>query len=1045
MYYINRSRSRGNPDCLLQIQPKILHPNLSSQPQRTVCLAEHTYTRAERKPIRGSSHQPTHRNSHSPQRNRPSFFRTMSDPTHPTTPSEALSNNGAWREDTTYPNPMDGPLDFDFDFDASLDPSVDLFGDTTIEGGRSDVQITDQNISPVTEPLSSGDGLFGETNGGAQAGVQSPAQSITEWAGPSPGAYNSSHAEQAQEIVAGGTTEPSGLISMGPQETVPAFPVPPASTTSQPQLVPDSAQGYWDSLLNGIANTAGTMAPGNAQALGGLAADRSGDAKIDLQNFVEGLDPYPWAPLQENYRGLDLTSETAMGSSFTDSANFASSGIQQSAGYTALNPMLPAPATHPNLDHAGAAMWGTPQVNYGNPANPDMTTASWAPQTAVSAPPGSLYPIRAPSPSFAPLGAAVSKASGLDPSLIDPRLMDPDTVKEFNDTLGAMALGGTAAPQPAFAPTPARSGTMPRLTAPMAPPAVRTRPIPERISARAQTDRHWRSIPEVQSPAQGTVPPSPASHADAAAWDDIEPRKRTVLVHQRGAMEVRPSEIYRPLKAIPRAWGPSMFKKLFTYTEHGEWNPTLRLAHKDLMFYIVNARAHAKRPLKIWIQHCPSQRNYRYPNPHSSKCRWDECPANNNTILKGFYRVAFDEWSNVSGNVTDPFHNAGYMHLHCFEKMFDLFELIKYGYAELENRDFPHEDQNPMSVVEGHPQLTKTFRDWCYDHAAAYETFQQEKARGGPQSRKIPKKQRLWFALTDRYVKLESEARMKMRAIRNGNSLDKHLGDLDSFVHAVRKRKAVAKQARIRAWEEFESDASEPEEYDARVKRPRLGKVPARMRVKEELHSDESEPEQYDARAKKARPGKARAQKRAREEFDSEGSEPEQHDARAKRTRLGKAPARMKVEEGPDSDESEPEQYYPGAKRARLSKARAKRRVVVELDSDDSELEEKISRIKRAHRASLAARKRAVEAVDDGELRSGEDPPRVKCSPGGDHQVRSPSPALSHITVQSSDEEEVGPANEDPSDSSDEGEFEYENGYPVHGTQPPAQSLSPVE
>lgn len=138
-------------------------------------------------------------------------------------------------------------------------------------------------------------------------------------------------------------------------------------------------------------------------------------------------------------------------------------------------------------------------------------------------------------------------------------------------------------------------------------------------------------------------------------------------------------------------------------------------------------------------------------------------------------------------------------------------------------------------------------------------------------------------------------------------------------------------------------------------------------------------------------------------------------------------PAKISGEDESDSEELEPEQHHARAKRARPGKARAKKRVVVELDVDDSELEEKINRLTQAHHASLEARKRAAEAVDDGELRPGEDLPRDICPRSSDRRVRSPSPARSHITVLCSDEEGAGPADEDPSYSSDDGEFEYED------------------
>lgn len=329
--------------------------------------------------------------------------------------------------------------------------------------------------------------------------------------------------------------------------------------------------------------------------------------------------------------------------------------------------------------------------------------------------------------------------------------------------------------------------------------------------------------PAYPVPAPGTIPSAYPHYPPAAKpEEDLEYKRPVMLVHHRGKAMTHPSEVYQPLAAAPSTWGPPQFPELFSYTEHGEWEPSLRLSKMDTLWYITNAMRVAKRPLKIWIQHLPAQRNYRYPNALSSKCRWDECPATKGTILKGFYRVAFDERPYLSGRATDPFHNAGYMHLHCFEKIFDAYELIHCGLASLDNRIFPREDRNPMAVVNDHPPMAKAYKDWCYVQGAAYAQYQERKSRGEVRHRFIPQEQKLWHVLTQGYVDMESAARMKMRDERQGNSLDKHGGDLDKYVADTEKRKALSKVARKRVADELDDeDESALGEDGPRVKRAR--------------------------------------------------------------------------------------------------------------------------------------------------------------------------------------------------------------------------------
>lgn len=968
--------------------------------------------------------------------------------------------------ETHYDGAGDGEAAIHFDLmDSHLDFDFLSFGDA-MKGGQSCFQGTDgyfpgrTGSGPVSHPLSSDDDLFGDTKEDKQADVQSPADSMSECAGPLPDTGTPS---QTERIAAGNTkgisieisssliqpppvldagekdtnqlqmtttqdimstpidaaglqppllpasssappqlqNQPSGLPTTNPQGAVapiPAFP----TASSQPQAVPDLPQGYWSSHLNENTSTEYLMVQGNTETLGCLTADMAGDSELDPLKLVGGEDPYPWEPLQENYRGLDLKAPST-DSSFIDQSCSASGGAQESAGQSSQNPAAPTLSTHPSLTLPDGAVWGVPQLSWENPANREMTTDPCAQQsqlTAASTAPGSVDPSQATGSGFPINGEAASGAPGLDLNFIDPRI-----IEEFETKHGPMTLGGSAAPQQAPAPTPAVSETMPPL---MDPTTIPTGHHPARTPAAVQTERRSRLVQEDQAPAKGAIPQVPTNYSGVAARDDPEPNRRQVLVHRRGKTDVHPSQVYRRLAATPQSWGPPAFKKLFSYTEHGEWEPSLRFTQKDMMFYITNVRTLAKRPLKIWIQHLPSQRNYRYPNPATTKCRWDGCPMPNNTILKGFYRVAFDERSDVSGTVTDPFHNAGYMHLHCFEKLFDVYELIRYGFAGLEDRDFPHEDRNPMSVVKDRPRLNTTYRNWLYGQEPAYKAFLRDRARRGSHCRHIPKEQKLWSVLTKGFVEMEPEARMKMRDIRNGNSIDKHLGDLDKFVRDLDKRKSLVTKVKKRVAEEIVSEESE-EEQPSRVKLARLSKATVRKRVVEELDSDESEPDEDATKAKRARHSKTLVKKRVVEELGSE-----------------------------DEDTAR-------VKRAHRGRTLAKKRGVAELNSEGSESEEDATKVRRARRSNTASEEGAAEGPDNGESTDDEGAPRVKRARRGNRQARSPSPARSHITVRDSDEGDVESADEAPAQRSDDGEFEYGDRYPRHETRAPAEKARLAE
>ena len=508
-----------------------------------------------------------------------------------------------------------------------------------------------------------------------------------------------------------------------------------------------------------------------------------------------------------------------------DPSAFAGSGTTQASGSYAGGPSQSndTSPSFPSQNEQEPIDFGWWYGNQGVFPNPE------APQTAAPMVQNPMDQIHGVYPGINPADQVVQHSPTTGLGIVDPStILDPAITQEYLGMYGPavpenvqggiqgvpMAPGTIPAPMPVyfpaagmglggFAPQQVNLSPVTGLPQLAIPDLSQAQMYPTTTSATSQSP--WDTMPLLTG--QSNYP----SYSDPVGGQVPEPRQAaTMLEHRRNKTERKSSAstIYSRLGATPATWGPSLIPNLFTYTEYGEWHLPLRLSKMDTLWYITNIKKHTGRALKIWIQRLPAQRNYRYPHKDSGKCRWDECPAPNGTISKGFYRVAFDERSNTSGTTTDPFHNAGYMHLHCFEKMFDIFELIQCGVAALDDRVFPHEDRNPMSVSTETPQLAKVYRNWYYAQEAAYSKFQKTKATNGiTGGRNLPKEQKLWNVLTRKFVENESPARMKMRDSRGGNSIDKHLGDLDLFVAGNQKTKELLKRATKRVAEEMAEES----------------------------------------------------------------------------------------------------------------------------------------------------------------------------------------------------------------------------------------------
>ncbi|CAP68405.1 uncharacterized protein PODANS_7_2870 [Podospora anserina S mat+] len=306
-----------------------------------------------------------------------------------------------------------------------------------------------------------------------------------------------------------------------------------------------------------------------------------------------------------------------------------------------------------------------------------------------------------------------------------------------------------------------------------------------------------------------------------------------------------PADIYEKPPTV-QAWGPlikhaRVTEHLFEYCRYYvELNPAKRFTQDELILFMKGTECpNPERKLTLWIQNSPSQVNGRYAmGGNSAKCRYKHCPGKF-TIWKGFLRIAFDEFSDKTGLHLDPFHNAGYMHLHCFEKIFDLAYLIHYGAAQYgfqikpDVRTFPIESRNPMSLLRDHPQMLNAYYQWLRDNKQRCDLlFMAQADHDGFHIPSPPSHHTtLGYKLTMYHLSHEVSHRVNMRENRGGAHIGIHKGNLERFMHIKAKMRDGKNNVNKRRShdddkEEEESDTQDSITYNPRpTKRPRGRKV----------------------------------------------------------------------------------------------------------------------------------------------------------------------------------------------------------------------------
>ncbi|KAF7949271.1 hypothetical protein EAE96_008438 [Botrytis aclada] len=275
----------------------------------------------------------------------------------------------------------------------------------------------------------------------------------------------------------------------------------------------------------------------------------------------------------------------------------------------------------------------------------------------------------------------------------------------------------------------------------------------------------------------------------------IKPNATTQGLNKRSKniQSLNPSRFYTPLAHTPRSWGTPNRAGVhpFQYTKDGELKPHVRYTVNQMQEFIFNHPGHTVQGqrntkdsgLTLWVQSVPSDSAARYSHQNSDKCRFEDCPVRGGTIHKGHYRVAFDEQSS-DPVVTDPFHNAGHVHLYCLEKFLDFpFICAKFN-VRPDDRILP-EGRNKMAITRDHIEMKKVVGKFI---RRAERDFAHQSTLAPRQ--RYSYENTLSYALTAKALALEPRNRQKFRDNRpNANSIDKHMNNLALFVAGLNNRK----------------------------------------------------------------------------------------------------------------------------------------------------------------------------------------------------------------------------------------------------------------
>ena len=129
-----------------------------------------------------------------------------------------------------------------------------------------------------------------------------------------------------------------------------------------------------------------------------------------------------------------------------------------------------------------------------------------------------------------------------------------------------------------------------------------------------------------------------------------------------------PNPMYVQNERYSHAPSPSQDWDCFKYSKDGELKPSRLYSVEGINHYLWDHPRSSELVLRIH-RNPPRSRN-RFPTTHSHRCRFEDCPATNNTINQGQIAVSFCENDAAHPN-HDPFIEAGWVHLYCLERFTD--------------------------------------------------------------------------------------------------------------------------------------------------------------------------------------------------------------------------------------------------------------------------------------------------------------------------------------------------------------------------------------
>ncbi|KAI1393628.1 uncharacterized protein F4822DRAFT_19008 [Hypoxylon trugodes] len=253
---------------------------------------------------------------------------------------------------------------------------------------------------------------------------------------------------------------------------------------------------------------------------------------------------------------------------------------------------------------------------------------------------------------------------------------------------------------------------------------------------------------------------------------------------------------YGPPQPPPKSWGPldESGRHMFNYTEYGELERARTYSQQEMRWYVYGPKIHeefelperlpgvpkvedkVRQGLTLWIGWVAPQANSRYPlGTQSQRCRFASCVDPHNTIRTGFPRIIFDERMNEDAEAVDPYHNAGYVHLFCFEQHFDIYSAMLHLDIRLDDRRFKREP-NLFNFSRQFPQLTLEWERWWQAESQRWHEYIDDPRRSRRRDR--PYETSLGYKMVKHTVDYGTDVRAKMREDRAGADVSKHMGNL---------------------------------------------------------------------------------------------------------------------------------------------------------------------------------------------------------------------------------------------------------------------------